>query len=171
MFRGINAVNLDTKGRMAIPTKFRDALLSAKQTKADTDTDSTEARQTDPQQTEVVVTIDTDSRCLLLYPLKQWELIEEKLQALPSFNPEARRIQRLLIGHASDVEVDANGRILIPSLLRDYARLEKKTVLIGQGKKFEIWDEAHWVHERERWLAEEAAKDTVLPDEVRSLSL
>lgn len=152
MFRGINAVNLDTKGRMAIPTKFRDALQSS-------------------EQSDVVVTIDTDSLCLLLYPLKQWELIEEKLQALPSFNPEARRIQRLLIGHASDLELDSNGRILIPSLLREYARLEKKVMLIGQGKKFEIWDEAHWVHERERWLAEEAAQEGALPDEVRSLSL
>lgn len=152
MFRGINAVNLDAKGRMAIPTKFRDALQSS-------------------EQSDVVVTIDTDSLCLLLYPLKQWELIEEKLQALPSFNPEARRIQRLLIGHASDLELDSNGRILIPSLLREYARLEKKVMLIGQGKKFEIWDEAHWVHERERWLAEEAAQEGALPDEVRSLSL
>jgi MraZ protein len=153
MFRGINAVNLDSKGRMAIPTKFRDELQSS------------------IDGPSLVVTIDTDSLCLLLYPLKQWELIEEKLQALPSFNPEARRIQRLLIGHASDLEIDSNGRILLPALLRDYARLEKKMMLIGQGKKFEIWDEAQWVHERERWLAEEASAETALPDEVRSLSL
>lgn len=153
MFRGITQINLDSKGRMAIPTKFRAPLQSS-------------------ENASTVVTIDTDSSCLLLYPLKEWEMIEEKLQALPSFNPEARRIQRLLIGHASDLEIDANGRILLPALLRDYARLEKKIMLIGQGKKFEIWDEAHWVHERERWLAEEAnAEKTALPEEVRSLSL
>lgn len=111
MFRGINAVNLDAKGRMSIPTKYRNALS----------TDESKG---------LIVTIDTESACLLLYPLLIWEQIEAKLQQLPSFDPQARRIQRLLIGHASDVELDSQGRILLPTLLREYAGLQKKTMLI-----------------------------------------
>lgn len=152
MFRGINAVNLDAKGRMSIPTKYRDALSTA-ETKG------------------LIVTIDTESTCLLLYPLQIWEQIEAKLQQLPSFDPQARRIQRLLIGHASDVELDSQGRILLPTLLREYAGLQKKTMLIGQGKKFEIWDEDAWLAGRERWLAEETGSEQMLSEEIRSLSL
>ena len=152
MYRGINAVNLDSKGRVAIPTKYRNALSSS------------ETRG-------LIATIDTESTCLLLYPLPEWEEIEQKIQQLPSFNPHARRIQRLLIGHASELELDTNGRVLLPSLLRDYAGLEKKVMLIGQGKKFEIWSEARWLAERERWLAEEAQSGDALPEEMKSLSL
>ncbi len=152
MFRGINAVNLDAKGRMSIPTKYRDVLSSA-------------------ESKGLIVTIDTESTCLLLYPLPIWEQIEAKLQQLPSFDPQARRIQRLLIGHASDVELDSQGRILLPTLLREYAGLQKKTMLIGQGKKFEIWDENAWLAGRERWLAEETSSEQPLSEEIRSLSL
>lgn len=152
MFRGINAVNLDAKGRMSIPTKYRDTLS----------TDESKG---------LIVTIDTESTCLLLYPLPIWEQIEAKLQQLPSFDPQARRIQRLLIGHASDVELDSQGRILLPTLLREYAGLQKKTMLIGQGKKFEIWDENAWLAGRERWLAEETSSEQPLSEEIRSLSL
>ena len=135
MFRGINAVNLDTKGRIAVPKKYRDDIMSA--------TDG-----------KLVVTIDTDASCLLMYSLKEWESIESKLQKLPSFNPAARRIQRLLIGHATEVDMDTQGRILLPSLLRDHAKLEKHIMLVGQGNKFEIWDQATWDAERESWLNE-----------------
>lgn len=152
MFRGINAVNLDAKGRMAVPTKYRDRLVQDCAGK-------------------LVLTIDTESSCLLLYPLPEWEVIETKLQALPSFNHSARRIQRLLIGHATDIEMDGNGRLLLPPLLRDYAELGKKIVLIGQGKKFEIWDEQQWNEGRDRWLADEASKVDELPEEMKSLSL
>jgi len=152
MFRGINAVNLDAKGRMSIPTKYRDPLSSG-------------------ESKGLIVTIDTESPCLLLYPLVIWEVIEAKLEQLPSFDPHARRIQRLLLGYASDVEQDSQGRILLPALLREYATLEKKTMLIGQGKKFEIWDEESWLKGRERWLAEEAQSEAPLSEEVRSLSL
>src|ERR1700722_14695824 len=113
----------------------------------------------------VVLTIDTEERCLLLYPLPEWEERERKLAALPSFNPAARRIQRLLIGHATESELDSHGRILLPPLLREYAGLNKRIMLVGQGKKFELWDEEHWHIRRGQWLEEESSTDSVLPDE------
>lgn len=153
MFRGINGINIDAKGRIVMPTRYRERLLL-------------------DSKGSVILTIDTEVRCLLLYPLPEWEEIERKLAALPSFNPAARRIQRLLMGHATDVELDGSGRILLPPLLRDYAGLDKKAVLVGQGKKFEIWDEKHWDGSRDRWLEEESKADGEdLPEEVKSISL
>lgn len=152
MFRGITAVNIDAKGRLAIPTKYREGLHSSDQGK-------------------MVLTIDTETNCLLLYPLSEWEVIEEKLQQLPSFNPQARRIQRLLIGHATEIEMDSAGRILVSQILRDYAVIEKKTMLVGQGKKFELWSEEQWFKARETWLAEEAEATEALPEEMKTLSL
>lgn len=135
-----------------MPTRYRDRLLQ-------------ESRGC------VVMTIDTDERCLLLYPIAAWEEIENKLAALPSFNPAARRIQRLLIGHATEAEIDSQGRILLPNLLREYAGLNKKSVLVGQGKKFELWEEEHWEQRRSKWLDEESDSNDELPEEVKSLSL
>ncbi|MBA3537950.1 MAG: division/cell wall cluster transcriptional repressor MraZ [Tatlockia sp.] len=152
MFRGINAITIDGKGRLAIPTRYRDAL-------------------SEQGKTSLVLTIDTEETCLLLYPTAQWQLIEDKLQSLPSFNAAARRIQRLLIGHATDVELDSNGRILLPTVLRDYAQLDRRVVMIGQGNKFEVWDENLWQTRREDWLAAEASKVDGLPDEMRTFSL
>ncbi len=147
MYRGINAVNLDEKGRIALPTRYRDDLFT------------------------VVVTIDTEESCLLLYPLSDWEEIEAKIEALPSFNPAARRVQRLLIGHASEIALDNNGRILLPQLLREYAGLEKQVMLVGQGKKFEIWGAAQWEQRRKEWLTAEVNSIEDLPVELQSLSL
>lgn len=153
MFRGVNAVNIDAKGRIVMPTRYRDRLL-------------------EENSHQIVMTIDTEERCLLIYPLHAWELIESQLAKLPSFNPQARRIQRLLIGHATEAELDNQGRVLIAPLLRDYAGLNKKAVLVGQGKKFELWDETHWQERRGQWLAEESGVDSEsLPEEVKSLSL
>ena len=152
MFRGINAINIDGKGRLAVPTRYREALAA-------------------PDRASLVVTIDTEETCLLLYPTHAWQVIEDNLQRLPSFNAAARRIQRLLIGHATDVELDGNGRLLLPSLLRDYAHLDKRVVMIGQGNKFEVWDEALWQSRREQWLADEASKEDGLPDEMKTFSL
>ncbi len=118
---------------------------------------------------QVVITIDTDSPCLLMYPLNEWELIEAKIDALPSLNDMTRRLQRLLIGHATDVEVDANGRFLLSNTLREHARLTKKVVLIGQGKKFEIWDEENWNKSKESWLSDKADSD--MPQALAELSL
>ncbi len=128
MYRGLSAVNLDEKGRIALPTRYRDELSA------------------------VVVTIDTEESCLLMYPANEWDEIEAKIEALPSFNPAARRVQRLLIGHAAELNVDNNGRILLPQVLRDYAGLEKQIMLVGQGKKFEIWSAAQWELRRKQWL-------------------
>ncbi len=151
MFRGVNAINLDAKGRLAIPARYRQVLR-------------------DRCDGALVATIDTDEHCLLIYPLDEWEPIQQKIEALPSFHPMTRRIQRLLIGHATDVELDGNGRILIPPLLRDYAGLEKRTILLGQGKKFELWDEGNWSERRDQYLRE-ASESQETPMELQSLSL
>ena len=107
----------------------------------------------------VVVTIDPVSRCLLLYPLPEWELIQQKLDKLPSFQPQARRLQRLLVGHATDLEVDKAGRILLPAPLREFARLDKKLTILGQGKKLEIWSQEEWEAQREDYLSQDALED------------
>ena len=152
MFRGINAIHIDGKGRLAIPTRYRDTLG------ADSDN-------------ALVLTIDTEETCLLLYPLKQWQVIEEKIQRLPSFDPVARRIQRLLIGHATDVVLDGTGRLLVPQVLRDYAQLDKRVLMIGQGAKFELWSEQLWEARRNHWLQEESARMGQLPDELKTFYL
>jgi len=151
VFRGVNGINIDVKGRMVVPARYRSELQNSRGS--------------------VVLTIDTEEKCLLLYPLTAWEDIENKLAQLPAFNPAARRIQRLLIGHATEVEVDTHGRVLLPPLLREYASLSKHAVLVGQGKKCELWDETHWQHRRETWLSEEANAGLDLPDELKTLSL
>ena len=112
MFRGVAELNLDAKGRMTMPTRYRERL-------------------NERCAGRLVVTIDTDERCLLLYPLPEWENIERKLDALPSFNAQARRVQRLLMGHATDSDMDNNGRLLLPPPLRQYASLDKHVVLRG----------------------------------------
>lgn len=152
MFRGINSITLDVKGRMAMPSRYRDLLLQN-------------------HKARMVATIDTEDTCLLLYPELEWQKIEASLQRLPSFNPAARRIQRLLIGHATDVDLDAQGRILLPVELRNYALLQKQAVLIGQGNKFEIWDENIWQERRNKWLDEESNHVDELPEEMKTFSL
>lgn len=152
MFRGISSVNLDTKGRMAVPSRYRTLMI-------------------EEFEGSCVVTIDTETQCLLLYPALEWEKIEAKIEALPSFNAAARRIQRLLIGHATDVELDSQARILIPPLLRDYAALEKRIMLVGQGKKFEIWDESNWQAARDAWLLEANDAQATIPDDLKNISL
>lgn len=137
---------------MAMPAKHREGLLE----------------QCDGQ---LVATIDTQSRCLMIYPLPTWQEIEKQLQDLPALNPAARRFQRLMLGYASDLEFDSNGRMLLPQALRDYAQLEKKAVLIGQAKRFELWSEELWANECSVALEEAAGGELPLPDEMLSLSL
>ena len=124
VFRGVTQLALDAKGRLAIPAKHRDALTPAGDGR-------------------LVLTADP-SRCLLLYPLAAWEPIQARLMGLSSFDPRIRNVQRLLVGHADDVDIDGAGRILVPPALRRYAALDKQVVLVGQGHKFELWDEAQW---------------------------
>ena len=150
-FRGINNISVDAKGRMAMPARYRERLL-----------ESCGGR--------LVVTVDRD-HCLLVYPLPEWEVIEAKLNELPSLNNQARLLQRLLIGHATELDMDAQGRILLPAMLRDFAGLKKKAILIGQGKKFEIWDEETWNESQEEWVAAVQADDGELPAALEELSL
>ncbi|OGI37563.1 MAG: cell division/cell wall cluster transcriptional repressor MraZ [Candidatus Muproteobacteria bacterium RBG_16_64_10] len=151
MFRGVNNLALDSKGRLAIPVRYRDTL----------------ARHCNGQ---MVLTVDRD-HCLLLYPLPEWEEIERKLVKLPSLSKPARRLQRLLIGHATECELDAAGRILLTPPLREFASLVKTIVLIGQGNKFEIWDETTWNVRRAEWLAQSAEDEGELPPDMESISL
>ena len=106
-----------------------------------------------------------------MYPLPTWEEIEKKIAELPSFHPATRRIQRLLIGHATEAELDKNGRILLSSLLREYAGIKNCVVLVGQGRKFEIWDGENWRTNRDRWLVTESTEENGVPDELGSISL
>jgi MraZ protein len=130
VFRGVAQLNLDSKGRLAVPARHRDALL---------------ARCSG----HLVLTADSD-RCVLIYPLPDWEPIEQKLMALSSFNAQIRELQRRLVGYAEDVQMDASARILVSPALRSYAHLEKNVVLVGQGNKFEVWNEDNWEQLMER---------------------
>lgn len=129
MFRGVAQLTLDNKGRLAIPAKFREALMAHCAGR-------------------IVITADP-SRCLLLYPQPAWEPIEQRLNGLSSFNTQTRALQRLLVGNASDVELDGAGRVLVPGPLRQFAGLERNVVLVGQGAKFELWDEEKWNQQME----------------------
>ena len=150
MFRGAAKVTLDAKGRMVLPTRYREHALAV-----------SEGR--------LVVTVDRD-QCLLLYPFPEWEQIERKLMSLPSLHAQARRLQRLMVGHATEVQLDGHGRLLLPPELREFAHLERSGMLIGQGNRCELWDEARWTERRSQWLANEAA-ETGLPAELDSLTL
>ncbi len=118
----------------------------------------------------LIVTVDQD-HCLLVYPLPEWEIIETKLNELPSLNKTARLLQRLLIGHATELEMDAQGRILLPAVLRDFAGITKKAVLIGQGKKLEIWDEDTWTENQQGWMDAVKNDEGELPAALKELSL
>ena len=149
MFRGATKVTLDAKGRFAIPTRYRERLAML-------------------CEGQLVATVDKDY-CLLIYPFPEWEEIEQKLVALPSLNKQARRLQRLMVGYATELDIDGHGRILLPIELREFARLERQAILLGQGNKFELWDEDGWNEKRDSWL--NAEDDVDLPAELESLSL
>ena len=117
MFRGVQYINLDAKGRMAVPARQREQLSVI-------------------CEGQLVMTVDTQSTCLAIYPLSEWERIERDVQALPALNPAVKRFQRLVLGYASDLQLDGNGRVLLPSALREYARLERRAVLVGQGMEY-----------------------------------
>ncbi|MDZ5605092.1 division/cell wall cluster transcriptional repressor MraZ [Pseudomonas sp. RP23018S] len=151
MFRGANAVSLDAKGRLAMPSRYRDELDSR-------------------CNGQLIITIDAADPCLCVYPLDEWEQIEAKLRALPSLREENRRLQRLLIGNAVDLELDASGRFLVPPRLREYARLDKKTMLVGQLNKFQLWEEQAWNDVSAADLAA-IQQPGAMPDDLRDLIL
>ena len=108
---------------------------------------------------QMIITIDAD-RCLLLYPLSAWEEVEERLLVLSSTDRKARALKRLLLGHAEDCALDGNGRLLVPAALREFADIAKQIVLVGQGNKFEIWDQTAWYRERDEWIDVQSASST-----------
>ena len=130
VFRGISNLNIDSKGRIAIPTKYRDEINA-------------------DHNGEMILTVDHGVRCLVLYPMWKWLDTEQKLMGLPNLSDAVRDMKRLILGHASDVDMDGQGRIMLGAPLRDYAELGKKLVMIGQGDKFELWDEDAWTNGRE----------------------
>ncbi|CUU22951.1 Protein mraZ [Duffyella gerundensis] len=152
MFRGATLVNLDNKGRFAVPVRYRDTLSAE-------------------SQGQMVCTIDLHQPCLLLYTLPEWEIIERKLSRLSSMNPAERRVQRLLLGHASECQMDNAGRLLLANTLRQHARLTKEVMLVGQFNKFELWDEQTWYQQvKDDIDAEQSAQDP-LSDRLQDLSL
>lgn len=137
---------MDPKGRMAIPTRIREELV-----------ESCGGR--------LVVTAHTEDRCLLVYPEPEWLALLPQIEALPSFNKASQRVKRILIGYATTLDIDSSGRVLVPPTLRDYAKIDKKMMLVGQGKKLELWSE-------ESWLALlDVPADDEIPSEMLSLSL
>jgi transcriptional regulator MraZ len=151
MFRGATKVTLDAKGRLAIPSRHRERLMSR-------------------SDGHLVVTVDQD-RCLLIYPLADWEEIERKLVRLPSLNKRTRSLTRLMVGYATELDLDGHGRILLTRELREYAGLDRQAMLVGQGAKFELWDEERWNARRDEWLAGNEGDQAGLPQELESLSL
>ena len=150
MFRGATKVTLDDKGRMVLPTRHRQFV-------------------SERGEGHLVVTVDRDG-CLLIYPLPDWEQIERKLMSLPSLHERSRRLQRLMVGHATELELDGQGRLLLPPELREFAQLQRHAMLVGQGNRLELWDEARWNERRDFWLkSEETASE--LSAELDSLSL
>ncbi len=131
---------------MAIPTRIRETLM-----------ESCGGR--------LVLTAHTEDRCLLMYPEPEWLALLPQIEALPSFNKVSQRVKRILIGYATTLEIDGNGRILVPPTLRDYAKLDKQMMLVGQGKKLELWSEESWLA-----LLNEVVDDEI-PSEMLSLSL
>ena len=150
MFRGVHNLSVDAKGRVKVPTRHQ------------TQIDEVCAGQ-------MVLSIHPDDNCLLLYPLKDWQLLEEKVSALPSLNIHTKRLKRKLIGHATDCELDKAARILIPSTLRDYANIGKKIIMSGQGNNFELWNEDAWNEQLSS--LDSLSKQEEIPAEVAQLSL
>ena len=141
MFRGINPINSDAKGRAALPAKYR-------------------GRVTDRCDGHMVLTVHPFDHCLLLYPLTDWEVIESQVNALPnSTSRAARRLQHLMVGYATEIDLDAANRLLLPTMHRDHAELDKRLILVGQGQKFEIWSEARWTSMTEAYLNETVDED------------
>ncbi|MDD2722122.1 MAG: division/cell wall cluster transcriptional repressor MraZ [Gallionella sp.] len=148
MFQGAAQLNLDGKGRLAIPARYRDELLNT-------------------CAGNLVLTADADG-CLLLYPQPAWEPIRDSLLKLSAFNPQMRALQRLLVGHAEELVMDNAGRVLISPVLRSHAALDKRVMLVGQGGKFEVWDEARWQAQQKAALAFIGG---ALPPELEGFSL
>ena len=148
MFQGAAALNLDAKGRMAVPARHRDALQALGEGR--------------------LVLTAHPHRCLLLYPAPAWEPIRAKILSAPSLEAQSAMLRRLLVGFAVDSEMDAAGRLLVSPELRQYAGLEKQVWLVGQGSHFEIWSDAGWKAQQEAIFA---LGDKLLPPGLENLTL
>ncbi len=127
--RGATSLNIDVKGRLAVPTKHRDALLAQS-----------------PDGLVLTAHLDT---CLLLYPKSAWEPIQAKIMSLSSFDKRSAALQRRLVGHAEDVVLDNAGRLLVSNVLREYAGIEKEVRIVGMGTHFELWNADAWRKQNE----------------------
>ena len=154
MFLGVSTLNLDAKGRIAIPAKHRETLA-----------------QTCASRVVVTINPNRDDRCLWLYPENEWREIARNLSRLPPMIRQNQLIQRLMLGHASEVDLDGQGRVLLPNELRDYAGLGKRVSLVGQVHKFEIWDEDAWTGSREQWLGEALTEESGMSEELKGMRL
>lgn len=133
MFRGEYSLSIDAKGRLAIPSRYRERLVEDCGGK-------------------LVVTISLLERCLVVYPYPRWQRIENELKDLPALDSQAQAINHLLIGHAVDCDMDSNGRVLLSQALRNFAGLDKRVMMVGQVDKFEFWDDAGWIRRRDELL-------------------
>jgi len=150
VFFGETAINLDAKGRLAIPIRYRDDISEA-----------CEGR--------LVLTYSAfDSGALWLYPDEEWQRVRDEVTGLSTFKAEHRSLQRRLVGSASAIEPDANGRIQLPLTLRQVTGLEKKVVLLGMGRRFEIWNETVLSQKR---AEEERTLSDAVSDEMSRLVL
>ena len=150
--RGGGIVSLDAKGRLAIPSRIRERLQG----------DSEGA---------LVLTVNPMDRALWLYPMRRWETIELKLDALSDFERESRRIKQVMQGYAEECRCDAGGRLLIPQTLRGIAGLKNQVALLGQGHRIELWDEKLWTQQMEQWLRETRENRKQPSEALQSLSL
>jgi MraZ protein len=154
VFLGVSTLNLDAKGRIAIPAKHRETLA-----------------QTCASRVVVTINPNRDDRCLWLYPENEWRDVARNLSRLPAMIRQNQLIQRLMLGHASEVELDGQGRVLLPTELREYAGLGKRVSLVGQMHKFEIWDEEIWSGSREQWLGEALTEESGMSEELKGMRL
>jgi MraZ protein len=152
MFRGFSSVSIDSKGRLAVPSRFRDRLAAI-------------------AGGCLVQTLNPLDHSLWLYPLSEWELIETKLAELSDFDKQSRRAKQMMRGYATDCQLDAQGRILVTTELREYASIKKAAVILGQGNKFEIWDQNTWEVQRDHWLEQVGNDDDEPSDPLKGLSL
>ncbi len=153
MYRGCSKISIDSKGRLAVPSRYRALIL-------------------EQAQNNLVITLNPLDRSLYLYPLPEWEIIEDKLAALSDFDKQSRRTKQMMRGYANDCQLDSQGRILIPKELRGHAELSRQAIILGQGNKFEIWNEKTWEKQRDDWLESVGDESTTSSsDSLRSLSL
>lgn len=149
MFRGATKVSVDDKGRMVLPTRHRAAMQERSSGR-------------------LIVTANPDN-CLRIYARSDWEQIEEQLMSAPSLHPRVRKLQRLMVGYATEVELDGHGRIALTPELREWADIKRGGMLLGQGKGLELWGEDRWAAQQEALSADEG-DDGDLPPELRAIS-